>query len=223
MTTPSGTDKALTIGAFGARGTGKTAWVLQQLAAAKPARLLVWDFKSDPAMMDAGRAIDTMPDFIQAMRSKAFKLRYIVDHSRPLDEQFSLFCRAAWAAGNLTMFVDELPEVTKANRAPPAWRQCVNVGRDYVFDGERKALTIIGAGQRAAECDKSFMNNLDVLHTGRLTAAGDARYVADLLGCDFRELSKLPDLHYIERRAGQVEPVRGVLTFKKKSSRAAKP
>lgn len=207
-------EKALTIAAFGARGTGKTAWVSQQLAALKPARLIVWDFKHDPAMAKIGRAIDDLPALIRAMKAPAFQLRYRVDHAGDIAAQFDLFCRAAWAAGCLVMFVDELPEVTKANRAPAAWRQCVNVGRDYTGpDGKRRWLSIIGAGQRPAECDKSFIGNCDVIHSGRLANQGDARDLAQFLGCDFRQLLTLADLEYIERRAGTMAPTVGRLKF----------
>lgn len=206
--------KALTVAVFGARGTGKTAWTLQQIKAAAPGRLIVWDFKHDPGLEGLGRPLHSLPDFIRAMNAPTFQLRYLVDHGRDVHQQFEFFCRAAWEAGCVLMFVDELPEVTKANKAPPAWRRCVNVGRDYRdAKGARKWLSIIGAGQRPAECDKSFIANADVIHTGRLANAADARELAQSLGCDHRELLALPDLHWIERRAGQVEPQRGVLTF----------
>lgn len=218
--------KALTVAVFGARGTGKTAWTLQQIKASNIGRVIVWDYKHDPSLEHLGRAFKSLPDFIRAMNAPTFELRYLVDHSVDVHKQFEYFCRAAWEAGCLLMFVDELPEVTKANKAPPAWRRCVNVGRDYRDGkGARKWLSIIGAGQRPAECDKSFIANADVIHTGRLANAADARELAQSLGCDHRELLALPDLHWIERRAGQVEPSRGVLTFgpaaKKPRSRKA--
>lgn len=221
MASPS--SKALAIAAFGARGTGKTAWVKQQLAAAKPARLMVWDFKHDPAMEGVGKAHATLPDFIRSLKVATFQSRYLVDHRADVHIQFDWFCKAAWQAGCLLMFVDELPEVTKANKAPAAWRRCVNVGRDYRDDkGARKWLSIIGAGQRPAECDKSFIANCDVIHTGRLANTADARELAQSLGCDFRELLSLPDLHWIERRAGQVDFSRGMLKFSNKKSPAKK-
>ncbi len=212
--------KALTIAAFGARGTGKTAWVKQQLAGLKPSRLIVWDFKHDPGMLDMGKPYSALPDFIRAMKAPAFCIRYLVAHQGDIHGQFDVFCKAAWQAGNLVMFVDELPEVTKANKAPPAWRRCVNVGRDYTgTDGKRRWLSIIGAGQRPAECDKSFIANCDVVHTGRLANAADAKAMAETLGCDFRELLAIPDLDWFERRAGDVSFLRGKLSFTKNSSK----
>lgn len=211
--------KALMVGVFGARGTGKNAWTMQQLATARPPRLVVWDHKHDPTMATLGQGFTDLGACIRAMRGKRFALRYLPDHGGDVAAQFDVFCRACFLVGNLCMVVDELPEVTKANRAPAAWRQCVNVGRLYRgADGVERSLVIFGLGQRPSECDKSFMNNLDVLHTGRVAQATDARTLADLLNVDHRELMRLPDLQWIERRAGQAEPLRGVLTFKKKSA-----
>lgn len=216
--------KALTIGAFGAKGTGKTAWVRQQLDALRVSRLIVWDFKHDPALRDLGTAIASLPEFIRAMKAPAFAIRYLVAHQGDVHGQFDVFCKAAWQAGNLVMFVDELPEVTKANMAPPAWRRCVNVGRDYTgSDGKRKWISIIGAGQRPAECDKSFIANCDVIHTGRLANGADAKALAESLGCDFRELLTMPDLAWLERKAGDVAFLRGKLSFAKNSSKKSAP
>jgi hypothetical protein len=212
--------KALTIAAFGARGSGKTAYVKQHLAQARPDRLLVWDHKHDPSLADLGKAYKGQKAwalFVKAAQLAHFSLRYLPDHELDINKQFSAFCQLAWHAGNLTMFVDELPEVTKANRAPPMWRKCVNVGRSYsLWNGNHSALSIIGAGQRAAECDKSFTGNADVVHCGRLANTMDAKAMAVLLGCKEQELMQLPDLHWIERHAGRIDPVRGVLSFAKK-------
>ncbi len=213
--------KALTMAAFGARGTGKTAWVKQEIARQRPARLMVWDFKHDPSLVDLGTPHAALPDFIEALRERRFSVRYLVDHARDVHAQFELFCQAAWVAGDVLVFVDELPEVTKANRAPPAWRRLVNVGREYQHGGKVKRVAIIGAGQRPAECDKTFIANCDVVHTGRLGDHGDAKRIAGSWGISPAELAALPDLHYLEKRADSLEIVRGVLSFRN-APRAAK-
>jgi hypothetical protein len=216
--------KALTLAAFGARGTGKTAWVKQQIERINPPRLMIWDFKHDPPLDTIGKPVANMPEFIKTMKKPVFKLRYMVDHTRDIQAQFDLFCQAAWLAGNVMLFVDELPEVTKANKAPAAWRRCVNVGRLYRGqDGKERSISIIGAGQRPAECDKSFISNCDVIHTGRLSNPDDARELAKSIGCDFRELMSLPDLHWLERDSAKVEFTRGILTFSKKRPAAKTP
>jgi hypothetical protein len=211
---PAGTPRLF--GAFGAQGCGKTAWGLQLLARLQPSRLIVWDFKHDPRLSGTGRNVATIPDLLAAMKSTRFALRYLVDHDHDVKLQFRFFCMAAWEAGNVFVVVDELPEVTAPGRAPPAWRKIINVGRDYVGqDGKRKTIAVLGMAQRSAEVDKSFISNLDVLHVGRMGEANDARELAGkVLAVDWRELTMLPNLHWIERRAGQAAPLRGILTFK---------
>lgn len=205
--------KALTYAAFGARGTGKTAWVRQLIAKVKPPRLMVWDFKHDPGLEGLGDGIRSLPAFIQACGERRFALRYLPDHGADIHAQFDLFCKAAWVAGDVLVFVDELPEVTKANKAPPAWRRLVNVGREYQHGGKVKRVSIIGAGQRPAECDKSFIANCDVVHVGRLGNASDAADMARSWGIGQRDLMDLPDLHWLEKRADSSQIVRGVLSF----------
>ena len=211
----SKTNKALAIAVFGARGTGKTQWILQRLAREKPSRLAVWDFKHDPGLRQLGQGFTELKGFVLAMRGASFNVRYQPDHTKDMAKQFEIFCQACWTASRLVMFVDELPEVTKANRAPPTWRRCVNVGREYTTpEGKPGWLSIIGAGQRAAECDKSFTSNADILHCGRLSEEDDAKAMKKKLGCTDLELMRLPDLHWIERQVGQLAPSKGVLTFK---------
>lgn len=206
--------KALTIAAFGARGSGKTAWVKQHLDATRPPRLMVWDYKHDHGLSTIGKAYIRWPEFVKACKSQAFQARYLVSPDHDPHEQFAAFCELAWREGNLTMFVDELGEVTKANRAPGAWRKCVNVGRSY--DNGSKALAIIGANQRPAEVDKSFLANCDVIHTGRLGDVSDAKRFAQSWGIDASELVNLPDLSWVEKRADSPDILRGVLVFPNK-------
>lgn len=217
------TEKALAIAAFGARGTGKTAWIKQLVRQQKPGRLLAWDFKHDPSLQDGmGQSVESLGEVARIARGKRFAVRYLVDHKKDITAQFDLFCRIAWAAGDLWLFVDELPEVTKANRAPPAWRRCVNVGREYKDAGTVKRLTIIGAGQRPAECDKSFIANCDIIHVGRLGDMGDAKRIAAAWGINPAELATMPDLQWVEKRADSAELTRGKLTFSAKRQQVKK-
>lgn len=207
--------KPLTVGAFGAKGVGKSTWLLGEYRRAKPPRSLVWDYKGDPLLAGLGREFFDLPDMIRAMRGERFALRYRPTHDATLPDQFNYFCRAAWEHGSLAMLVPELPEVTSKRKVPQAWRTCVNVGREYTDrTGAAKALSIYADGQRVNECDNSFVNNLDVMHCGRLGTEADARFAAAKLGCDWRELLNLPDFAYIERRAGTMEPTRGTLRKK---------
>lgn len=203
--------EALRIAAFGATGTGKTAFVLQALAKLKPARLMVWDYKHDHTLQSLGTGVTSWAEFVRACRGPRWAVRYLVNQDFDVHQQFAAFCMLAWREGNCLVFVDELAEVTKANKAPATWRKLVNVGRSY--DGGTKAVSIIGASQRPTEVDKSFLGNCDVIHTGRLGYANDARMFAQMWGIDAGEITNLPNLHWIEKRAADAGVSRGVLTF----------
>ncbi|MGM9480310.1 hypothetical protein ACS5PN_03860 [Roseateles sp. NT4] len=212
--------KALAAFATGARGTGKTAWCKQWIKASGSKRVMVWDYKHDDGLSDVGKAYADWAAFVAACTRPQFTARYLVSPDHDPHEQFEAFCRLAWREGNLLMFVDELAEVTKANKAPPAWRKCVNVGRSY--DNGTKSLSILAASQRPPEVDKSFLGNCDVIHAGRLGYASDARQLAAMWGIQPKELATLPDLHWIEKRADAPEVARGVLSFSRKKP-AVKP
>jgi hypothetical protein len=203
--------EATRIASFGATGTGKTAWVLQQIAAMTPARLMVWDFKSDHMLNGLGQGFASWPEFVKACTKQKFTARYLVNQDLDLAQQFDAFCALAWREGNLMMFVDELAEVTKANKAPANWRKCINVGRSY--ENGTKSISIIGASQRPSEVDKSFIGNCDVLHFGRIGNIAEAKAFSRQLGCDDKELSTLPNLQWIEKRSNSHELTRGVLSF----------
>lgn len=215
--------KPQVIGAFGGRGTGKSAWVLQQLEAMNPPRSAVWDFKQDPRLDGWGQAFTDPATLVRAMDAPRFRVRYLVNVEGDVDSQFDTFCRACWLAGNMVLFVDELPAVTRANKAPPAWKQIINIGREYRgADGKVRHLSVIAAAQRPSEVDKTFFDNADVIHTGRVRGAS-ARTLADEMGVPPQQVMGLPDLHWLETRQGVPEVMRGVLSFGSKKTPARAP
>lgn len=207
--------KPLTIGAFGAKGSGKTAWSTQYINAHGGPRVMIWDYKHEPRWSDLGAGYTNWAAFVGACTQPRFLARYLVDHDLDIHEQFAAFCELAWREGNALMVVDELPEVTKANKAPPVWRKCVNIGRDYTVNGKRKWLSVLGIGQRLAEVDKSFLDQCDIVHVGRL-GFGCANKLKAMWGVKVEELTGLPDLHWVESRADEPELRRGVLSFARK-------
>lgn len=218
-------DKPLCYAVLGSRGAGKTAWCVQTINAMRLPRLAIWDFKHDRRVGEIVGAtpFTFLPTMARAMKAPTFRVRYLVDHKIDIAKQFDDFCDIAWTASQLLMYVCELPEVTTASRPPKIWRRCVNVGRDYTTpDGHPGWLAIMADAQRATEVDKSFLSNADVTHTGRQSYEDDAREMARRIGggVTFEQLQQLPDLHWIERRAGEPEPRRGVLSF---AGHAAKP
>lgn len=198
--------KPLIIGALGARGTGKSAWCKQQLRRLKPARLAVWDLMREYEDL---QAFDQLGDFVRALKARRFAVAFRPSRDDATREaQFDVWCRAMLAAGRLVAMVEELAFVTKPHKAPAAWREMTLLGRHADHQ-----LTIIGTSQRPASIDKDFLANADLVHCGRLAYEPDAAKAAMVLGVKADELMRLPDLHYIERAAGAVDPTRGVLSF----------
>jgi hypothetical protein len=195
--------KAKVIAVFGARGTGKSAWIKKSREVSAAKRLIVWDYMHE--YQSIASPVSTLGEVLQAMRSKAWRVAYQVDHTKQ-DAAFEFLTSAARTVGNCTFLAEELAFVTKANKAPPAWRQATLLGR-------HSGMTIIGASQRPASVDKDFIACADIIHCGRLANEPDAKAVATFLGCDWRELINLPDLHYIELDVTKRETTRGVLKF----------
>lgn len=196
------------VAAMGGRGTGKSAWVTQQLHAARPPRFLLWDLMNEHHW--CGPALQ-LGEAIRRMAGPSWALRVV---PAPGDEaraaQFDLWCRAAMRAGQLggpvTVWAEELAFVTRPSWAPAGWRELCLLGR-------HAGVTIYGTSQRPAQVDKDFFGNLDIVHCGRQTSEADARTMASLLGVRWQEMQTLPDLAWIERQAGDIEPRRGVLSF----------
>lgn len=210
--------KALIVAALGARGTGKSAWACQLPEYAKASRLAVWDFMREPAHA-ALDGTEDLGEFVRWLKARTFRVRFMPsqdDETRA--RQFEVWCAAMLAAGRLTAHVEELAFVTTAYKAPPNWRRMCLLGRHA-----QHRVTIIGTSQRPGQIDKEFLGNADVIHCGRLIAKGDAQAAAEALGVHRKELMQLADLHWIERRQGDTEPRRGVLSFEGRAPRAARP
>lgn len=133
----------------GATGSGKGVSIREYLKAIKPARLLIWDPLNEYG--EFGRHFGALSAVATAAQAKTFRIAYAPGPDvRTYEDKFSMFCRIAFAAGNLVMFTEELADVTKPSHAPQAWRQCTKKGR-------HAGLQIIAATQRPADIDKHFL------------------------------------------------------------------
>jgi hypothetical protein len=197
--------------AAGARGTGKSAWMVRQCAADR--RLFVWDFKGDPRLRGVGERFTMLGPALAAMQAPTFRVHYVVNQDADVALQFELVCRAAFKVGRMRLCVMELPEVTSVRKPPPTWRKLVNVGREYEDAGRVQWVSLITETQRPAEIDMSLRGNVDVWHVGRLGNVRDCEMFSRMWGVPVQELSTMPDLHWIEHRQDRPGVTRGVLTF----------
>lgn len=185
---------------LGATGSGKNLWMERHLQARKPRRLLVWD---PMRMFDSyAQRFERLALLADAMRAPAWSLAYVPANTdqRRLEEQFSLLCFLAFAAGRCTLIADEIAGVTRAGYSPPGWRTIVTQGR-------ARGCSIIAATQRPALIDKTVLDQATRVRVGRLNGRSSQRYLADLLHLDAEQLADLKPLDWIERdmTTGQVK------------------
>ena len=168
----------------GGSGTGKSAWVKQQIA--KAARCIVWDITGEYAR-HGFEPICSAARLIESLRQSAARVAYVP----PSLGHFDFFCRAAYAWGRCTVVVEELADVTTPGRAPSGWGVVVRRGR-------HRGLTVYGITQRPAESDKTVIGNATLTHCCKLKRDPDRAYMAREMGCDKSLLDALKPLEWIE-------------------------
>ncbi len=165
----------------GATGSGKGVSIDRRLSALKPARLLIWDPRNE--YDKHARPFDNLGALVEAWVKagpKPIKSRYVHAGRVPIDKAFGIVCALAFQAGDTVLLAEELSDVTKPSWAPDQWRRCITQGR-------HKGLTIIGATQRPALIDKTFLGNCTLVRTCMLGYDEDTKAMA-------RELRCSPDL-----------------------------
>lgn len=197
-------NKANIIAVMGASGSGKSTFVKRSLKKTTP-RLLIWDALDEYGGF--GAEIDTLGGLLDVMAAKRFKAVFRPSADQSVrDKQFDLLCRAAMAAGNLTLVVEELRFVTKPSRAPLGWAQVCLTGRHV-------GLTVYGTSQRPASIDKDFLGNATVIRTGLLPYPEDEKAVAKAMKIDPAEIAALRPLEWIERNKSTGTLTKGRLIF----------
>lgn len=195
-------NKAFIVAVLGASGSGKSTFVKRAIARGHP-RLLIWD----PLAEYGGAIRETASDLLALLKLPKFRCVF-----RPSADpavrarQFDLVCRAALAAGRMTLVVEELRFVTTPCRAPLGWAQVCLTGR-------HKGLKVFGLSQRPASIDKDFLGNCTAIRTGRLAYPEDVKAVSKAMGGHAAEIQALKPLHWLEKDMTTGRMSSGVLTF----------
>jgi hypothetical protein len=206
----------------GSTGSGKGVSINKRLDALKPPRLIVWDPRDEYGRHAA--RYDSLPGLLGAVKhAKGGKVRarYVPGASMKLEDAFAFVCKLAFSAGDLVFLAEELSDVTKPSYAPPAWRQVVTQGR-------HKALHVIGAAQRPALLDKSFLGACTYIRTFMLRYDEDRKAMAKTLDAPKQWLDGLQTveneakgttvINFIERdfsSGGKAQP--GSITLRRKA------
>lgn len=186
---------------IGASGSGKGVSVNAELRALKPKRLLIWDPRDEYGAH--AEKCTSLPQLVGAFRKAGdgpVRLRYVPGAALSLPDAFGLVCALAFEAGNLVFVAEELSDVTSASRALPAWRRVITQGR-------WKALVVLGAAQRPALIDKTFLGNCTYIRCFTLRYAEDRREMARALDVPQEQVNELQtvegpkgtEIRYIER------------------------
>ncbi len=190
---------------IGASGSGKGVSIREHMGATKPKRLMVWD----PLHEYGGfaRRVDSLAKLARAVKAGNFAVSYYPGPNvKDFPEKFAMFCRIAFAAGNLTMLVEELADVTSPSHAPLEWSNCTRKGR-------HRGLRIVAASQRPASIDKDFLGNCTYIRCFTL------RYPADRAALAGAMDVPLPDINSLSTVEGESETV---ITYLEKDFRAGK-
>lgn len=194
---------------IGATGSGKGVSIREHLQAEKPSRLLVWDPLGEYGQFAARET--QLASVALAMKAPAFRVSYWPGNDpRQYAGRFAVFCRAAFAAGNLTMLVEELADVTSASHAPLEWRRCTTQGR-------HRGLRIVAASQRPAQVDKQFLGGCTYIRCFTLRYPADRAAMAGAMDVPASEISSLTtvettrgtEITYLERDFREGKTTRG--------------
>jgi len=185
---------------IGASGSGKGVSIGRRLRELKPPRLLIWDPRGEYSAFARAVTLTTACQTVAQSEGKPFALRVVHDSKTPMDVAFGLLCKLSFRAGNLCFLAEELSDVTTASRAPDAWRQCITQGR-------HQNLHIIGAAQRPALIDKTFLGNCTYIRCFTLRYADDRKAMAKALDVPEADVCALETtegethtvINYIER------------------------
>jgi hypothetical protein len=193
---------------LGASGSGKSEFLRRLAVKKKIGRLLVWNPMQQktpypyPVVSKLGELTD------QVLRQKRFNLVFDPGHwdFDLLRRQFNQFCELALEAEDLTLIVEELKHVARAQYAPRHWLRVTGDGRQY-------GLRVFGTSQRPVQIDKDFLGNATLIRTGRLVYQDDIDTVAKYMRIDRERLEVLQPLDWIEKNLETGDEAHGKIAF----------
>ena len=178
---------------IGATGSGKGVSIREHLTRDKPQRLIVWDPLNEYGKH--ARTVNSLSALATAVKAPRFAVAFSPgSNPKEFATKFAMFCRIAFAAGDLKMLVEELADVTGPSFAPLEWRRCTTQGR-------HRGLKIVAASQRPAQVDKQFLGGCTYIRCFTLRYPADRTAMAGAMDLPVTEIASLST---IENAAGTV-------------------
>lgn len=168
---------------IGATGSGKGVSVREHLKAEKSKRFVCWDPLREYGSF--GRYVTSLKELALELKKPSFSVCFWPGAEvEQFPAKFDIFCRAVFAAGNCTVHIEELADVTTPSHAPPSWRRITKQGR-------HRGLRVIAATQRPADCDKAFLSGVTYIRVFYLRWPKDKKVMAECMDEPLAEVSSL--------------------------------
>jgi hypothetical protein len=191
----------------GATGSGKTLYARQALAGAP--RLLVWDVEHVLHAQMACAPLRGRRALVAAARGAATRparLAYLP--SQATAEEFDFFAAVAFAwvsEAPGAVLAEELADVTRPGKAPPAWGKLLRRGR-------ARGAEVYAITQRVTECDTTVSGLAAEVVCFRLDRPGDRARMAEFMDCPPEEIGALGRFEYLHRDRRRARLTRRKLT-----------
>lgn len=202
---------------IGTSGSGKSSFIKEKLQEFPGPLMIIWSplEESDEYVKFVGGKVfkgkRSFPDLARAVATG--KGRYIyeteADEEADLHKEFDVFCMIAFKSNpsrkekNVLVLAEELADVTRPGWSPRWWKKIATQGR-------HRGLEVVGASQRPAGLDKTFLSMCTEVRCYTLSTPAECKYMSEIMHCTQDAINDLPYYHYIHRYKFQKKNITGV-------------
>lgn len=170
---------------IGVSRSGKSTPIKEMIKKAK--RLIIWDAKAEYAG-NGIQKVRSLPELLEQLKQTKKTGKYAYIPSSFSKKEFDAFCRLAhiWnKQKEAVIVIEELAAVTNSGKAFGYWGVLINQSLGL-------GATLLATVQRGQEVDKSIMNNATYLHICQHNTESDAKYMANKIGVNIKEIPREP-------------------------------
>lgn len=194
----------------GASRSGKTAWTVRQVKAAR--RVFAWDPEAQWCELPGWRKVTTRAGLLAAAQSAGpQRVAYVAGGA--LAAEFDFWAGCVMYAGRyvapLEAVAEELADVTTPAKAPGNWGILIRRGL-------KRGITLRCISQRWSEADKTAVGNASDFVIFRQSSGDDVRYLSRKTRVQEGEINDLAPLQFVHMDALTGEISRGKVTFSKR-------
>ncbi|WP_341894304.1 hypothetical protein [Ferrovibrio terrae] len=166
---------------FGRGGTGKTCLALSRIG---PARSILFDINEQEILARHAVVCTTARELVLALQGNARRICWR-GFGTLGPAAFEFGNKAAWAAGDLVVYWDEVDFMMEPSHCPPWAYRLINAGRHH-------GVTIKATARRPASVSRHLTAGATAVYSYAVTGSRDVVYLADFFGRD--AAAALPNL-----------------------------